>query len=71
MHSITEMPKLLLEKMSPRNWKHLLFQSTHVQLTFVLVTIAGTLLTRVLHSPHPWQVVDNYMGDSVLYQGLG
>ena len=59
MHSVTEMPKLLLEKMSPRNWKHLLFQSTHVQLTFVLVTIAGTLLTLVLHSPHPWQVVDN------------
>jgi hypothetical protein len=42
-----------------RNWKHLLFQSTHVQLTFVLVTIAGALLTLVLHSPHPWQVVDN------------
>jgi hypothetical protein len=54
MISITEMPKLLLEKMSPRNWKHLLFQSTHVQLTFVLVTIAGALLTIVLHSPHPW-----------------
>jgi hypothetical protein len=71
MHSVTEMPKLLLEKISPRNWKHLLekisprnwkhllFQSTHVQLTFVLVTIAGTLLTLVLHSPHPLQVVDN------------
>jgi hypothetical protein len=58
-HLLFQSTQLLLEKMSPRNWKHLLFQSTHFQLTFVLVTIAGAILTLVLHSPHPWQVVDN------------